>query len=153
MLQPFRRADATANTSSRLQSRGAACKGLFPWKLRSALARNEVGFLVACRAADGEEKRGEANLNVTKMSGFSHIPLDPFPPFRRYFCIRTERRCETASILHSLSVMVGFSSRLLAANANPNNTSRWLVLVLGCSVSLIAVATDPVGGERLRSAC
>lgn len=107
VLQPFRRVDATANTSSRLQSRGAACQGLFPWKPRSALARNEVGFLVACRAADGEEKRGEANLNVTKMSGSSHIPFDPFPPFRRYFYIRTGRRCETASILRSLGVMVG----------------------------------------------
>lgn len=91
MLHRFLWVVVTANTSSCLQSRGAACKGLFPWKPRSALARNEVGFLVACRAADGEEKCREANLNVTKMSGFSHIPLDPFPPFQIYFFTLEQR--------------------------------------------------------------
>lgn len=81
----------TANTSSCLQSQGAACKGLFPWKPRSALAHNEVGFLVARRATDGGEKHRKANLNVTKMSGFSHIPLDPSPPFQMYFYVRKGR--------------------------------------------------------------
>lgn len=45
-----------ANALVSLQSRGAACEGLFPWKPYSPPVRNELCTLEACRATDGKRQ-------------------------------------------------------------------------------------------------